>query len=78
MGRSRIVPRLFVTARSARALCVAVVAIGKGLERVAQRGARCDAELGEDPVEVTADRSGRQVEAFRDLFVGESGGCQPR
>src|SRR5689334_15593906 len=43
----------------------------------AERGARADPELGEDPVEVRADGPAGQVQPLPDLAVGQPGRGQP-
>src|SRR4051812_3506004 len=53
------------------------VGSGVTVERLAELGTRRDSELGEDPVEVGADRAVRQVELLADLPVGQAVRGQP-
>src|SRR3954464_8780739 len=52
-------------------------AAGRSAEPVAQLDARGDAELGEDAVEVGADRARREEEPLADLPVGQPVGGHP-
>ena len=77
----RASPSSDVASSRKRRACIAAMLIGHGrvaLETrrqcIAQRGSRADPELGEDPIQVAADRAVREIEAFSDLLVGQSGG----
>jgi NCS1 family nucleobase:cation symporter-1 len=55
-----------------------VLSGGPSAKRVAQRGARADAELGEGPVQMSPDRPVRHRQPRSDLLVAEAGRGQLR